>query len=76
MTRIATLFLARGNDFLAVFFGRAFSIMVIACMRLPLGIVDASAVTATFIRAATATVVPTFSSTGLNTRNLLVQLVL
>ena len=50
--------------------------MVIACMELTLEVVDAVAVAATFTQAAADTLSPNVASTGMNTGNLLVQLVL
>ena len=66
MNGLATIFLACGNDGLEIFFDQAFKILVITCMDLPLVIVYASSVAATFTQAAAATVVPTIASTGMD----------
>ena len=67
LTILATLFLARIHDGLAVFFAQDFPILVIACVDLPLVIVDTSTIAATFTWAAAAiTIAPTVASTVLN----------
>ena len=75
-TILATLFLTYGNDGLAIFFIQVFLIMLIACVEFPLFVVDADTVATTFTRAAAVTVSLTVASTELNSRNVLVQLIL
>ena len=76
LNRIATLFLARGDEGLEVFFAQAFQMMIIAYIYLPLGILYSAAVVATFMRAATANFSTTVASTRLNTGKRLGQLLL
>ena len=83
MTKLANIFLARSHIGLAVFLSQSFTMMVIYCVYLPLGIIDAAVVAATFTRSAAATatatatfIYPTIASTGLNSGNLLGKLVL
>ena len=77
MNRLATLFIARSHNGLVVFFAQDIPILVIACVGLPLGIVDAAAVASTFTKAAAANFIdPTVVSTGLSSGNLLGLLVL
>ena len=77
MTRLATLFLVSRHDGLSVFFAQDFPIMVIACLELPLGIVDDADVAATFTWASAATfITPIVASTRLNYENLSGKLLL
>ena len=66
LTRLATLFLAHGNDSIVILFAQAFRIMIIFYVDFPLGIVDATAVVTTFKSVAVAIVTATLVSTGLN----------
>ena len=76
MTRLSTLFFACGDGSLEVFFDQAFQILVIACTELTLEVVDVVAVASTFTQADADTPSPNVASTGMNTGNLLGQLVL
>ena len=70
LNRLATIFLVRGYDGLAVLFDQNFSILVIDCMELPLIVIDSAAVADTFTRAAADTAAPTIASNGLNAGNI------
>ena len=76
-TKRATLFLAHRHDGLEVFLAQYFLILTIPRVNLALGILDDADVASTFTRVATAILIPPIVAfTGLNSGNLLGQLVL